>query len=92
MTGRNNSYDQEDAMKAGASTRILRFPEGFFPTEGFSRQLDPLCARVLVLENGARYALLVLELTSIPPEARPRTAPKPCSSSGSRSRTCSSVT
>ena len=55
-------------MKAGASTRILRFPEGFFPTEGFSRQLDPLCARVLVLENGARYALLVLELTSIPPE------------------------
>ena len=54
MTGRNNPYDQEDAMKAGASTRILRFPEGFFPTEGFSRQLDPLCARVLVLENGAR--------------------------------------
>lgn len=55
-------------MRAGASTKTLCFPEGFFPTEGFSRQLDALCARVLVLEDGARYALLVLEMTSIPPE------------------------
>ena len=55
-------------MRAGASTKTLCFPEGFFPTEGFSRQLDALCARVLVMEDGARYALLVLEMTSIPPE------------------------
>ena len=55
-------------MRAGASTKTLCFPEGYFPTEGFSRQLDALCARVLVMEDGARYALLVLEMTSIPPE------------------------
>ena len=55
-------------MRAGASTKTLCFPEGFFPTEGFSRQLDALSARVLVMEDGARYALLVLEMTSIPPE------------------------
>ena len=41
-------------MRAGASTKTLCFPEGFFPTEGFSRQLDALCARVLVMEDGAR--------------------------------------
>ena len=55
-------------MRASASTKTLCFPEGFFPTEGFSRQLDALSARVLVMEDGARYALLVLEMTSIPPE------------------------
>ena len=55
-------------MRAGASTKTLRFPQDFFPTEGFSRQLSALCARVLVLEDEARVALLVLEMTSIPPE------------------------
>lgn len=55
-------------MRAGASTKTLCFPEGFFPTEGFSRQLDALSARVLIMEDGARYALLVLEMTSILPE------------------------
>lgn len=55
-------------MRAGASTKTLCFPQDFFPTEGFSRQLSALCARVLVLEDEARIALLVLEMTSIPPE------------------------
>lgn len=55
-------------MKAGASVRALRFPEGFFPTEGFARQIDALHARVLVLEGEERHALLVLEMTSIPGE------------------------
>lgn len=34
-------------MKAGASSRVMEFPEGFFPVEGFSVQLDDLHARVL---------------------------------------------
>ena len=55
-------------MKAGASVRALRFPEGFFPTEGFARPIDTLHARVLVLDGALRHALLVLEMTSIPGE------------------------
>ncbi|MGN1368835.1 MAG: hypothetical protein ACI4WX_08210 [Aristaeellaceae bacterium] len=55
-------------MKVGASGRVMAFPEGFFPVEGFSAQLDDLHARVLVLEGERRCALAVLELTSIPPE------------------------
>lgn len=55
-------------MKAGASVRTLRFPAGFFPTEGFVRQIDALHARVLVLDGKERHALLVLEMTSIPGE------------------------
>lgn len=53
-------------MKAGAATQILRFPEAFFPTEGFSVQLDDLHARVLVMEGESRHALLSLEMTSLP--------------------------
>ncbi|MGN1019723.1 MAG: hypothetical protein ACI4O7_05065 [Aristaeellaceae bacterium] len=36
--------------------------------EGFSVQLDALHARVLVLEEAKRCALLALEMTSLPPE------------------------
>lgn len=55
-------------MKSGASVKVMEFPEGFFPVEGFSAQVDELHARVLVLESERRCALAVLELTSIPPE------------------------
>ena len=55
-------------MKAGAAGSPLRFPEKFFPVEGFSKQIDELHARVLVLEKDARYAMLVLEMTSLPPD------------------------
>ena len=66
LTRRRNR--REVKMRAGASVQPLRFPEGFFPTEGFTRQLDGLHARVLVIEGPARHAILVLELTSLPPE------------------------
>ena len=55
-------------MRVGAATRKIIFPEGFLPTEGFARQIDELHARALVLEKEIRLALLVVELTSLPPE------------------------
>lgn len=55
-------------MKAGASARTLAFPEHYFPVEGFSKVIDPLRARVLVLEQDLRCAILVLDMTSLPPE------------------------
>lgn len=55
-------------MRAGASTATLQFPEGFFPVEGLVYPLDDLHARVLVIQQEERYALLTLELTSIPPD------------------------
>lgn len=55
-------------MRAGAAVKPLMFPEDFFPTEGFAKQIDTLHARVLVLEEKERHAMLVLEMTSIPPE------------------------
>lgn len=55
-------------MKAGAAAKPLVFSENYFPVEGFAKQIDTLHARVLVLEEQERHAMLVLEMTSIPPE------------------------
>lgn len=55
-------------MKAGAGKCVIALPHHFFPAEGFSRQVDDLHARVLLVEDHKRYALLSLELTSLPPE------------------------
>ena len=55
-------------MKAGAAVRTLEFPEDFFPVEGFAKPIDSLHARVLVLEGEIRCAILVLEMTSLPPD------------------------
>lgn len=54
-------------MNAGSAVRKLCFPDGFFPVEGFGVLLDDLHARVLVLEESIRCAVLVLEMTSLPP-------------------------
>ena len=54
-------------MNAGSAVRKLCFPDGFFPVEGFEVLLDDLHARVLVLEESIRCAVLVLEMTSLPP-------------------------
>lgn len=53
-------------MEAGAAVRTLMFPECFFPVEGFTKEIDSLHARVLVLDGGMRCAVLVLEMTSLP--------------------------
>ncbi len=55
-------------MKAGAAIEQLNFPQDFFPTEGFSKQIHELHARVLVLEGEMRCAVLALEMTSLPPD------------------------
>ena len=54
-------------MKAGAAVSTIVFPDDFFPTEGFTQLHDALHARVLVLEADSRCAVLVLEMTSVPP-------------------------
>ncbi len=55
-------------MNAGAAVKVLTFPDGFFPAEGFCEVVDPLHARVLVLDGISRCAILVLEMTSLPPD------------------------
>lgn len=54
-------------MNAGAAVRTLMFPDDFFPAEGFTRVIDSLHARVLVMDGGIRCAMLVLDMTSLPP-------------------------
>lgn len=55
-------------MNAGSAVRKLSFPEDFLPAEGFTVSLDELHARVLVLDGEIRCAVLVLEMTSLPPD------------------------
>lgn len=55
-------------MKVGMAKRAIAFPKGFFPTEGFSTQVDELHTRALLLEDGRRYMLISVEMTSLPPE------------------------
>ncbi len=53
-------------MKAGSAKSEINFPEGFLPTEGFSKQIDHLHVRIILLENIVRYAIVSIELTSLP--------------------------
>lgn len=53
-------------MKLGAGCSPLRFSDGFFPVEGFSREVDPLHARVLLVDGADPFALVSLEVTSLP--------------------------
>lgn len=55
-------------MKVGMAKRAIAFPKGFFPTEGFSTQVDELHTRALLLEDGRQYMLISVEMTSLPPE------------------------
>jgi len=54
-------------MKAGSGKAEIRFPEGFFPSEGFVRVFHPLHARVLLLGDEPTV-ILSLEMTSLPDE------------------------
>ena len=69
-------------MRVGAATRKITLPDGFLPTEGFARQIDELHVRALVLEKERRLALLVVELTSLPPEEIKALKAIACAASG----------
>lgn len=55
-------------MRVGAATYPMILPADFLPTEGFTKQIDELHVRVLVMEKESRLALMAVELTSLPPE------------------------
>lgn len=52
-------------MRFGAGRAEIRFPEGFFPTEGFGRLVHPLHVRAALLGE-APVVLLSIEMTSLP--------------------------
>ncbi|MGN0968073.1 MAG: S-layer homology domain-containing protein, partial [Oscillospiraceae bacterium] len=57
------------ALKAGAGTAEIVFEQAMFPVEGFSGEvhLNPY-ARILVLEQEMRMAIVSLELVNVPSE------------------------
>lgn len=53
---------------AGAGIGVLRFPENYFPSDGFSGVHDPMHAKALLMVQGqTRGAIVTLELPSIRP-------------------------
>lgn len=55
-------------LLAGAGSTIIRFPEEYFPIEGFKGIHDDVSARVLVLEEKIRFVFVSLELPSLKPQ------------------------
>lgn len=56
------------ALMAGAGRAAIDYPAATWPLDGFTHQLDELCARVLVVEADERIAWVVVDQTSLPPE------------------------
>lgn len=57
------------SFRAGAGKAEITFSAMAWPVDGFSSQHDPLAIRVLLLEfSGIRYAIVVVELTSLSEE------------------------
>jgi len=53
-------------FRAGAGRAVIKLPTELFPVEGFNGIHDELCARVLLLDNDSKVAIVSLELTSLP--------------------------
>ena len=56
-------------MKIGMGRSEMVFPRGFFPTEGFLKQVHPLHVRVFFVDEKEPFALVSIEMTSLPDEA-----------------------
>jgi hypothetical protein len=56
----------KETLRAGVSRAEIDLPEELFPTEGFTNVHDKLHVRLLLLEYQTRFALVSLEITSIP--------------------------
>jgi neutral ceramidase len=50
----------------GAGRAVIKLPNELFPVDGFNGIHDEICARVLLLYNGLKVAIVSLELTSLP--------------------------
>jgi neutral ceramidase len=59
-------FDKTNTFRVGAGRAVIKLPTKFFPVEGFNGIHDELCARVLLLHNGPKVAIVSLELTSLP--------------------------
>jgi len=59
-------------MRVGGGKCELIFPEGFFPTEGFTVQVHPLFVRALVLGAAKPIVLVSIEMTSLPDDEAER--------------------
>lgn len=53
-------------MRIGSSRCEIRFDDGFFPTEGFVRQVHPLHVRTLILGDVKPFVDVSIEMTSLP--------------------------
>ena len=53
-------------LKIGCGRNELIFPEGFFPTEGFVKQVHPLYVRALTIGESQPFVLVSVEMTSLP--------------------------
>lgn len=59
-------------MKLGCGRSEIAFPEGFFPTEGFTVQIHPLYVRSLVIGQENPVAIISIEMTSLPDDEAAR--------------------
>lgn len=53
-------------MQLGCGRSEMIFPEGFFPTEGFTVQVHPLYVRTLIFGQREPVVLVSIEMTSLP--------------------------
>ena len=61
----------DGTLRAGAGVSELIFPEGYFPSDGFSAVRDPMHCRALLLTQGEeRGAVVTFELPSVRPWER----------------------
>ena len=55
-------------MRIGTGRCEMEFPHGFFPTEGFVSQVHPLFVRAFFIDEPSSFALVSIEMTSLPDE------------------------
>ena len=62
------SMQEAVTLKIGIGRSQMEFPAGFFPTEGFLREVHPLHVRVLYIAEACPFALVSIEMTSLTDE------------------------
>ena len=68
------SAPRPNRLRAGAGRAVLALPASLLPIEGFTRVLDDLETRVILIEaaSGERVAVVVADQTSLPTDAHDR--------------------